>query len=111
MNVSSVYGEWGFPVTADSSDSPDGVAGLTRSAARTWGGRGVRVNELQPGVINSCPVGQEPGRQAKGVISQSIPANRIGEPDEVAAAVLFLLSDSASYISGAHLAVDGGFAA
>jgi NAD(P)-dependent dehydrogenase (short-subunit alcohol dehydrogenase family) len=111
VNIASVYGEWGFPEQATGADAPDGVSSLTRSAARTWGSRGVRINELQPGVINSCPRGEEPGGKTTGVIVRSIPANRIGQPSEVAAAVLFLLSDSASYITGAHLPVDGGYAA
>jgi NAD(P)-dependent dehydrogenase (short-subunit alcohol dehydrogenase family) len=111
VNVASVYGEWGYPVATSSENPQDGVSGLTRSAARAWGGRGVRVNELQPGVINSCPADEHPGEKAADAIADSIPANRIGEPAEVAKAVFFLLSDNASYISGAHLAVDGGFAA
>ncbi|WP_309615719.1 SDR family oxidoreductase [Salinibacterium sp.] len=111
VNIASVYGQWGFPERATSIDGAGGVSSLTRSAARQWGRRGVRINELQPGVINSWPRGEKPEAKAAGAIVSSIPANRIGEPSEVAAAVLFLLSDSASYITGARLAVDGGYAA
>ncbi|MHC5797305.1 SDR family NAD(P)-dependent oxidoreductase [Lacisediminihabitans sp. FW035] len=112
VNVSSVYGEWGSPAPTDTTDALSGVRNLTRLAARSWGGRGVRINELQPGAINSCPTRRASElREDLRVLSGSIPANRVGEPAEVAAAALFLLSDEASYISGAHLAVDGGFAA
>ena len=112
VNVSSVYGEWGSPAATDTTDALSGVRNLTRLAARSWGGRGVRINELQPGAINSCPTRPASELPAdRRLLSGSIPANRVGEPEEVAAAAMFLLSDEASYISGAHLAVDGGFAA
>jgi NAD(P)-dependent dehydrogenase (short-subunit alcohol dehydrogenase family) len=112
VNISSVYGEWGSPAISDTTDALSSVRNLTRLAARSWGGRGVRINELQPGLINSRPTGHASAPQEDlHRLSRSIPANRVGEPAEVASAVLFLLSEEASYISGAHLAVDGGFAA
>lgn len=88
----------------------DGIRGLTRSAAIEFGGTGVRVNELRPGVIDTDMTQANPeGTQA--VADTGIPMRRVGTGDEIATAVAFLLSDEASYINGAHLAVDGGFLA
>jgi NAD(P)-dependent dehydrogenase (short-subunit alcohol dehydrogenase family) len=108
VNVSSVYADRGLPFRAAYSASKHGVRGLTRSAAHDWAARGIRINELQPGVIETpmIHVGT-PGEVDH--IAAAIPAGRIGEPREIATAVAFLLSDDASYITGAHLAVDGGF--
>ena len=89
--------------------SKHAVRGLTRSAARDWAGRGIRVNELQPGVIDT-PMLHGPGSQADQ-IAASVPMARLGQPQEIATAVALLLSDDASYITGAHLTVDGGFLA
>ncbi|GCE10086.1 SDR family NAD(P)-dependent oxidoreductase [Dictyobacter aurantiacus] len=109
VNVSSVYADRGLPFRSAYSASKHGVRGLTRTAAHDWVSRGIRINELQPGVIDTPMTNEQgtPGEVDK--IALTIPAQRIGAPREIATAVAFLLSDDASYVNGAHLAVDGGF--
>ena len=90
-----------------------------RSFARTWTtdlkSRRIRVNAISPGTIdtpglNNLLASGEAGEQRKKMISTAIPLGRLGRPDEIAAAVVFLASDDASYITGTELFVDGGFA-
>jgi NAD(P)-dependent dehydrogenase (short-subunit alcohol dehydrogenase family) len=90
-----------------------------RSFARTWTtdlkSRSIRVNAISPGTIdtpglNNLLASGEAGEQRKKMISTAIPLGRLGEPDEIAAAVVFLASDDASYITGTELFIDGGFA-
>lgn len=109
VNVSSVYGDRGLPTRAAYTASKHAVRGLTRSTAIDWAARGIRINELQPGVIDTPMIDQGPEETA--AIQQAIPARRLGGPREIATAVAFLLSEDASYITGAHLVVDGGYLA
>jgi NAD(P)-dependent dehydrogenase (short-subunit alcohol dehydrogenase family) len=109
VNVSSVNADRGLPTRAAYSASKHGVRGLVRSVAVDWAARGVRINELQPGVVDT-PMLDE-GRAETEARKNLIPAHRIGAPREIATAIAFLLSDDASYITGAHLAVDGGLLA
>jgi NAD(P)-dependent dehydrogenase (short-subunit alcohol dehydrogenase family) len=109
VNVSSVFADRGGP-TADYSSAKHGIRGLTRTAAIQYGRRGIRVNELQPGVIDTEMTQGNP-EGAQRVAERGIPLGRLGTGDEIATAIAFLLSDDASYINGAHLAVDGGFLA
>jgi len=90
-----------------------------RSFARTWTtdlkSRRIRVNAISPGTIdtpgfNDLLASGEAGEQRKKMISTAIPLGRLGKPDEIAAAVAFLASDDASYITGTELFIDGGFA-
>lgn len=108
VNVSSVYADRGL--TVDYSAAKHGLRGLTRSAAKQYGPHGIRVNELQPGVVWTDMSRANP-EGARWVADHGIPLQRIAEPDEIATAIAFLLSDDARYVSGAHLAVDGGFLA
>jgi NAD(P)-dependent dehydrogenase (short-subunit alcohol dehydrogenase family) len=105
VNISSVYADRGPPTRAAYTAAKHGIRGFTRSAARAWAERGIRINELQPGVIDTPILGSAPG-EVDG-IKALIPAKRLGRPRETAATVAFLLSEEASYITGAHLAVDG----
>lgn len=109
VNVSSVFADRGQQ-PRDYAAAKHGVRGITRSAAIEYGSQGIRINELQPGVIATELTEANPeGTQA--VAETGIPLRRVGTGAEVATAIAFLLSDDASYISGAHLAVDGGFLA
>ena len=90
-----------------------------RSFARTWTtdlkSRRIRVNAISPGTIdtpglNNLLASGEAGEQRKKMISTAIPLGRLGKPDEIAAAVVFLASEDASYITGTELFIDGGFA-
>jgi NAD(P)-dependent dehydrogenase (short-subunit alcohol dehydrogenase family) len=109
VNVSSVFADRGGP-TVEYSTAKHGIRGLTRTAAKEYAARGVRINELQPGVIDSEMTRANP-EGTQEVAEHGVPLGRIGTGEEIATAVAFLLSDDASYITGAHLAVDGGFLA
>jgi 3alpha(or 20beta)-hydroxysteroid dehydrogenase len=112
VNISSVDGMRGANGYAAYSTSKWGVRGLTKVAALEFGPRGVRVNSVHPGGVHT--VMGNPTGTAKAEIDKAftmVPAQRSGEPEEIAAASLFLASDEASYINGAELAVDGGWSA
>jgi NAD(P)-dependent dehydrogenase (short-subunit alcohol dehydrogenase family) len=110
VNIGSVLGSTtaGLPQAAYSS-SKAAIAGLTRDLAQQWIVRkGIRVNVVVPGFFETEMVEQyEPGYLA-GILEQRVPARRPGRLEECAAAVVFLASDAASYITGALLPVDGG---
>jgi NAD(P)-dependent dehydrogenase (short-subunit alcohol dehydrogenase family) len=86
------------------------VSSLTRSAAKDYGPQGIRVVELQPGVIDTEMTAADP-EGAAAVAATGIPLRRTGGSREIATVVAFLLSNEASYVTGAHIAVDGGFLA
>jgi len=116
INSSSVAGPTGTAGLCAYNASKHAVIGLTRSAAAEWGGRGIRVNSVNPGPIatrmmSSLEEGLSPGRAAKARerFSAMIPALRYGTPEEVAALVAFLASEDARYIHGAVFVIDGGF--
>jgi NAD(P)-dependent dehydrogenase (short-subunit alcohol dehydrogenase family) len=108
VNVSSVFADRGLH--GDYSGSKHGIRGLTRSAAKDYGEQGIRVVELQPGVIDTEMTAADPEGTA-AVAATGIPLRRTGSGREIATVVAFLLSDEASYITGTHIAVDGGFLA
>jgi 3alpha(or 20beta)-hydroxysteroid dehydrogenase len=105
VNISSTAGLQGLPYLAAYVASKWAVRGLTKSAAIDLGHKGIRVNSVHPGGIDTPMVA---GTSADAPFYQRLPVARMGSADESARAVLFLASDEASYIAGAELAVDGG---
>jgi NAD(P)-dependent dehydrogenase (short-subunit alcohol dehydrogenase family) len=106
VNVASVLARTTLeaPTTAYAA-SKAGLLGLTRSLARQWSGRkGIRVNAVLPGFFPSEMTAELPG----GLIDHRLVLGRLGDPDELAAAVVFLASDASSYMTGSELVVDGG---
>lgn len=110
VNISSVDGMKGSNSTGAYSASKWGVRGLTKVAAMELGHRGVRVNSIHPGGVNTA-MGVRPGPEGLAMAQkfyQGIPLGRIGQPEEIARVTLFLASDEASYLCGAEIVVDGG---
>jgi 3-oxoacyl-[acyl-carrier protein] reductase len=107
VNISSVAAFAGSAGQANYSAAKAGVIGLTRSLALEYGGRNIRVNAVVPGIIETAMTSNIKESLKEQMLAQ-IPVKRFGRPEEVAAAVLFLASDAASYISGATLHVNGG---
>ena len=91
------------------------ASGLAKHLAVEWASQGIRVNAVAPGTINTERVQQLPkepgGPEYLAAVKAAHPMGRLGEPSEVAKAILFLASDEASFITGAILPVDGGFLA
>ena len=107
VNISSVVGRRGNAGQANYSAAKAGLIGLTKSLAREVASRSIRVNAVAPGYIETDMTAALEETARNAIISQ-IPLGRIGTPEGVAEAVAFLAGDSASFITGAVLAVDGG---
>ena len=107
VNMSSVVGLKGNISQANYAAAKAGIIGFTKSAARELASRGVTVNAVAPGLINTDMTAAL-SEKVKEVMLQEIPAGRMGTPEDVANAVAFLVSDQAAYITGQVLAVDGG---
>ena len=107
VNVTSVMGVTGNAGQANYAASKAGIIGLTKSTAKEVGSRGITCNAVAPGWIRTAMTEGLPEEVAGQVLKQ-IPLGRLGEPEDVAGLVLFLCSDSASYITGQVVVVDGG---
>ncbi|WP_240137840.1 SDR family NAD(P)-dependent oxidoreductase [Streptomyces sp. MUM 178J] len=107
VNMASTAGLQAVGGLAGYVSSKFALVGLTRSAALDYAEAGVRVNALAPGPIHTEQL-ERAGEQARRMAGQAMPMRRIGRPDEVAAAAVWLCSDEASFITGAVLPVDGG---
>ena len=107
VNISSTGGLTGLPFVAAYVASKWGVRGLTKSAALDLGRRGIRVNSVHPGGIDT-EMTRAAGDAGDSKYYQSLPVSRMGTVEDVAKVVLFLASDDSSYCSGAEFAVDGG---
>jgi len=105
VNTSSTSGLTGLPYLGAYTASKWAVRGLTKTAAIDLGKKGIRVNSIHPGGIDTPMIA---GTADDAPFYRRLPVPRLGSPDEVARAVLFLASDEASYTTGAELAIDGG---
>ncbi len=113
VNCSSVAGSIGFPNLAPYVASKHGVIGLTRTAALEYAEKNIRVNAVCPGVIKTPMVDRVTGGdpELEKQYAEMSPMNRMGKPEEIAKAVVWLCSDEASYITGETLTIDGGMTA
>lgn len=107
INIASVSGLMGNPGQANYSASKAGVIGLTRTVARELASRGITVNAVAPGFI-ATEMAAKLGEDVLEQVKSQTPLGRLGDPQDVADAVLFLASEAASFITGHVLVVDGG---
>lgn len=107
INIASVVGLTGNAGQANYAASKAGIIGFTKSVAREYAERGITANAIAPGFIDTDMTEKLKPEIKEGIL-KSIPAGKIGSPQDVAKAVLFFASESSSYITGQTLAVDGG---
>jgi NAD(P)-dependent dehydrogenase (short-subunit alcohol dehydrogenase family) len=110
VNIASVMGVVGSVRSPAYSAAKHGVVGLTQAAALQYGTRGVRINAVGPGYIET-PLPGELSADERAAIAMRHPVERWGTTAEVAGLVCFLVSDEASFITGSHHLVDGGYTA
>lgn len=110
VNNASIFGLKAMPKTAYYVASKHGIVGATRAAALDYATRGIRVNAICPGPIKTPSFDRVTGGD-EHMYDDGVPMHRVGQPQEVSAAVLWLLSGHSSYITGATLSVDGGMSA
>jgi NAD(P)-dependent dehydrogenase (short-subunit alcohol dehydrogenase family) len=111
VNCSSIGGLVAGPKRGTYQASKHGVLGLTKSAALDYAARGIRINAVCPGIIHTTMLDKMMATQADALnaMLQNVPIGRLGRPEEIASAVLWLCSSEASFMVGHALAVDGGY--
>ncbi len=109
VNVSSIVGATGNPGQANYAASKAGLVGMSKSIAYEVASRGITVNAVAPGFITTAMTDKLTEDQKAAILAQ-VPAGRMGEAKEIAAAVLYLASDEAGYVTGATLHINGGMA-
>jgi NAD(P)-dependent dehydrogenase (short-subunit alcohol dehydrogenase family) len=108
VNTASVAGLVGFEGLSHYTASKHAVIGLTRTAALDYGEKGIRVNAVCPGVIDT-PMVERAFGENKDDLAETKPIGRLGQPEEIASAVFFLCSEEASFVHGHPLVIDGGY--
>jgi NAD(P)-dependent dehydrogenase (short-subunit alcohol dehydrogenase family) len=111
VNTSSIAGVVGFQGVSPYVASKHGVIGLTKTAALEYGHEGVRVNAISPGVIETPMVERAAAANPEMIdaVSEATPMGRVGDPEEIGDAAVWLCSDDASFVTGETLVIDGGY--
>jgi len=110
INISSIAGIGGYPMSASYCASKGGIRLLTKSLAMDFGPKGIRINSIHPGVIETpMTKGILKDKKQRDATLAKIPLGKTGKPIDIAGPVVFLASDAASYINGAEIIVDGGW--
>jgi len=113
VNMASIAGITGFPRNSAYAASKHGVVGLTKSAAIEYARKGIRINAVCPG-YTLTPMAETAMKlrgELEGELEKRVPLGRLGKPQEIARAIIYLCSDSAAFILGHSLVLDGGIAA
>jgi NAD(P)-dependent dehydrogenase (short-subunit alcohol dehydrogenase family) len=109
VNISSTYGHEGAKGASIYAGSKHAVEGMTKSAALEAAGLGVRVNAVAPGPTDTGMLNRFTGTaERKAALQSGVPLGRVGQPEEIAKAIVFLASDAASFVTGQIVTVDGG---
>jgi 3-oxoacyl-[acyl-carrier protein] reductase len=109
INISSIVGATGNAGQANYAAAKAGLVGMTKALAQEVASRGITVNAVAPGFV-ATPMTDKLSEQQRAKLSDAIPLGRLGQPDDVAAAVAYLASDEAGWVTGATLHVNGGMA-
>ncbi|WP_405219208.1 SDR family NAD(P)-dependent oxidoreductase [Agrococcus sp. Ld7] len=110
VNMASIHGSVAAPGNAAYTAAKHGVVGMTKNAAAEYGAQGLRINAIGPGYIETPLLAAAPKEVLEGLEAKH-PLGRLGQPEEVASLTTFLLSDKASFMTGAYVLVDGGYTA
>lgn len=109
VNISSLAGLNGMLYGSSYAAAKHGVLGLTKTAAIEYGSKNIRVNAVCPGFIETPILKDVPEKILEYSTKLRVPMKRIGQPEEVAKTIVWLLSDDSSYVNGHHINIDGGF--
>jgi NAD(P)-dependent dehydrogenase (short-subunit alcohol dehydrogenase family) len=110
VNVSSIWGITAVPGAAAYHATKGAVRSMTKNAALTFAADHIRANSVHPGLVDT-PMAARSTAEARAVVIEQTPMRRMARPEEVAAGIVFLASDAASYITGVELPIDGGYIA
>lgn len=109
VNVSSIYGKVGCKGESSYVSAKSAIVGLTKSLAREFGRKGVRVNVVMPGLTDTPTIQTMMDPKIRDLFVEETPLGRVAQPSEIASVIAFLLSDEASYITGSVIEVTGGW--